>query len=98
MFVTLFPDLFDAACLSHLGDPEGGNTRGNANLIIEGSVLCQDLEDVKVFSFLHNVDVFLMEAMDKRKTNSHRELSSTTLIGQIYCLLFLWSERMGNSL
>lgn len=98
MFVTLFPDLFDATCLSHLGDPAGGNTRGNANLIIEGSVLCQELEDVKVFSFLHNVDVFLMEAMDKRKTNSHRELSSTTLIGQIYCLLFLWSERMGNSL
>lgn len=97
MFVTLFPDLFDAACLSHLGDP-AEETRGNANLIIEGSVLCQDLEGVKVFSFLHNVDVFLMEAMDKRKTNSHRELSSTTLIGQIYCLLFLWSERMGNSL
>ena len=37
-------------------------------------MFCQDLEIVKVSSFLHNADVFLMEAVDKRKTNSQREL------------------------
>lgn len=87
-----------AICMGHLIDPAVGNTGGNANHIIEGSVLCQDLENVKVFSFLHNADVFLIEAVDERKTNSHRELLMTTLIVQLFCLLFLWSERMERPL
>lgn len=47
--------------------------------------------------FLHNADVFLIEAANKRKTNSHRELLLATLIVQVVCSLFLWSEKKWNT-
>ena len=43
--------------------------------------------------FLHNADVLLIEATDKRKTNSHRELLLAVLIVLVVCRLFLWSEK-----
>lgn len=97
MFVILFPGLLDSHLHGTLIDPAVGNTGTNENFIIECSVLCQDLENAKVFSLLHRADVFLIEAVDKRKTNPHRELLSTTLIVQVFCLLCLWSERMETS-
>lgn len=98
LFVILSPGLLDSHLHGTLADPAIGNTRENGNLIIECSVLFQDLENVKVFYFLHNADVFLIEAVDKRKTNSYEELLLTTLIVQLFCFLFSWSERMGEPL
>lgn len=98
MFVILFSSLLDSLLHGTLIDPAVGNPGGDANLITEASVLCQDLENVEVFSFLHNADVFLIEAVDKRKTNAHEELLLTALIVQVFCLLFLWSESMERPL
>lgn len=97
MFIILFPGLLDSHLHGILIDSAVGNTERNGNLVIECSVPCQDLENVKVFSFIHKADVFLIEAVDKRKTNNlHRELLLTTLIVQVVCFQ-LWGEKNGDT-
>ena len=69
MFVILFPGLLDSHLYGTLIDPAVGNIGGNGNLVIDCSIPCQGLGNVTVFSFIHNADVFLIEAVDTRKTN-----------------------------
>lgn len=62
------------------------------------SVLSHELENVKVFSLFQDADVLLIEAADKRKTDSHTELLLTTLIVHVFCLLFFYGLKAWTNL